>query len=227
MKNRHWYFQPPHIPYKWEHTEAMQGGFFCVFDQHFFHQYGSLHNYTVFQPNGNHVFELTDEQFTTISKQYERMFEELNSDYIYKYDVIRTMVYEIVHFALKTQPTKALERNHVNASQRITNLFIELLERQFPIDDAHQTMLFRSPSDYANNLNVHVNHLNRAVKEVMNQTTSQVIADRMAREARLLLKQTQWTVSEIAYALGFSQPTHFHAFFKKHEDKSPKQYRNV
>ena len=31
-------FSNPQIPYKWEHTDNIRTGVFCVFNQHFFHQ---------------------------------------------------------------------------------------------------------------------------------------------------------------------------------------------
>jgi AraC family transcriptional regulator, transcriptional activator of pobA len=55
-------FSNPQIPYKWEHLDKVRKGFFSIFDQPFFHQYGSLNQYSVFQSNGTHIFELTDEQ---------------------------------------------------------------------------------------------------------------------------------------------------------------------
>lgn len=106
-------------------------------------------------------------------------------------------------------------------------MFLELLERQFSIDDTHQTVSLRSASDFANQLNVHVNHLNRAVKEITQKTTTQIIAERLLREAKVLLKHTAWTVSEIAYALGFKEPTHFNNFFKKQVQLSPLKFRNI
>ena len=106
-------------------------------------------------------------------------------------------------------------------------LFIELLERQFPVDEIHQRMNLRSASDFANQLAIHVNHLNRAVKETIQKTTSQVIAERILQESKVLLKQSAWSVSEIAYALGFTEVTHFNNFFKKHVNLSPLKFRNV
>jgi AraC family transcriptional activator of pobA len=220
-------FSNPQIPYKWEHTELIRRGFFCIFDQAFFYHYGNLNQYSVFQPEGHHVFELTDEQVSHLSHKYEQMFEEINSEYIYKYDVLRTMVYELVHFAMKMQPSTKFDKQPINASQRITTLFFELLERQFPIDETHQTIVLRSASDYAEKLNIHVNHLNRAIKETTDKTTSQILAERVLQEAKILLRQTAWSVSEIADALGFSEVTHFNNFFKKHVQLSPLKFRRV
>ena len=218
-------FSNPQIPYKWEHLEEYRSGYFCIFNRHFFHQFGNLNQYSVFQPNGTHIFELTDEQVALIEPIYQRMLDEINSDYVYKYDVLRNLVFELLHFAMKTESSASLENKNLNASQRIAALFLELLERQFPIDDAHQRMQFRTASDFAGQLNIHVNHLNRAVKEVTQKTTSQLIAERTVQEAKILLKHSHWNVAEIGFALGFQEPTHFNSFFKKQLGTSPLKYR--
>ena len=220
-------FSNPQIPYKWEHLDNIRSGAYCIFNQHFFHQYGNLNQYSVFQPNGNHIFELTDEQVSKLQSIYNRMFDEINSDYTHKYEVLRTNVFELIHFALKMEPSAVFDKKAIHASQRISTLFLELLERQFPIDDNHQKINLRSASDYANQLNVHVNHLNRAIKETTEKTTSQLIAERFLQEAKVLLKHSAWSVSEIAYALGFTEVTHFNNFFKKHVQISPLKFRNV
>lgn len=220
-------FSNPQIPYKWEHLDNVRSGAYCIFNQHFFHQFGNLSQYEVFQPNGTHIFELTDEQAAKAGAIYERMFEEIDSDYLHKYDVLRNLVFELLHFAMKMQPSSAFDKQQINASQRITAIFLELLERQFPIDDAHPNVQLRSPSDFASQLNVHVNHLNRAVKEITKKTTSQLITERILQESKILLKQSKWNVSEIAYSLGFTEVTHFNNFFKKHVQQSPVKFRNI
>jgi AraC family transcriptional activator of pobA len=67
-----------------------------VFNHDFFHQYGNLNQYEVFQPGGTQVFELTDEQVIKVTDLYGRMFDEINSDYIHKYDVLRNLVFELL-----------------------------------------------------------------------------------------------------------------------------------
>ncbi len=220
-------FSNPQIPYKWEHLDKIRSGAFCIFNQHFFHQFGSLSQYSVFQPNGTHLFELTDEQASQVSVIFERIFQEINSEYVHKYDVLRNIVFELLHFAMKMEPSSNFDKQPINASQRISTLFLELLERQFPIDEVHPKIQFRTASDFASQLNVHVNHLNRSVKDTTEKTNSQIIAERILQESKILLKHSAWSVSEIAYALGFTEVTHFNNFFKKHTATSPLKFRNI
>lgn len=226
VKKQAIFFSNPQIPYSCENLERIETGFYCIFNQHFFHKFGDLNQYSVFQPGGNHVFELTNEQVEQVSSVYKKMFEEIKSDYIHKYDVLRNLVFELLHFAMKIQPGTNFDKQQINASTRISTIFLELLERQFPIDDTHQRINLRSASEFASQLNVHVNHLNRAVKEITQKTTSQLIAERVLQEAKILLKHSVWSVSEIAFALGFTEVTHFNNFFKKYVQISPLKYRN-
>ena len=220
-------FSNPQIPYSCEHLDRIEGGFYCIFIQHFFHQFGNLNQYSVFQPTGNHIFDLSQKQAEDISTIYKKMYEELNSDYVHKYDVLRNLVFELLHFAMKMQPTAMFDKQPLNASQRIATLFLELLERQFPIDENHPSVNIRSASEFANQLNVHVNHLNRAVKETTQKTTTQIIAERILQEAKILLKYSHWQIAEIAYALGFTEVPHFNNFFKKHTQINPSKFRSV
>jgi AraC family transcriptional activator of pobA len=227
IKKQALFFSNPQIPYNCENLERIENGFYCIFNQHFFHKFGDLNQYSVFQPSGNHVFELSDEQVEHITGIYTKMFEEIKSDYTHKYDVLRNLVFELLHFAMKIEPAQKSDKQSINASRRISTLFLELLERQFPVDENHQKINLRSASDFAQQLNVHVNHLNRALKETTNKTTSQIITDRILQESKILLKHSKWNVSEIAYALGFNEVTHFNNFFKKHVQLSPLKFRNA
>lgn len=219
-------FSNPQIPYKWESIEQIWGGVYCIFDVHFFKEYGAVDRYEVFQPQGDHIFELTDKQLVDVEKIYDAMIKEIQSGYEYKYDVLRNLVFELVHFALKIQPENNRIVKRASASMRIAYLFLELLERQFPVDEDHRQINLRTASDFALQLNVHVNHLNRAVKEHTHKTTTDIIKERILKEAKLLLRKSQWDIAEIAYALNFKEPTHFSNFIKKHLKVSPTQFRN-
>jgi AraC family transcriptional activator of pobA len=220
-------FSNPMIPYNWERIDTITGGYFCIFDQEFFHQHGQLNQYPVFQPDGIPVFELSDDQVKNVKDIYERMLEEIESTYSFKMDLLRTLVYELVHFASKMQPSSSIDKQQTNSSKRISTLFLDLLERQFPIDEKHPTVALRTASDFATHLSVHVNHLNRAIKEATQKTTTEVIAERIVQEAKIMLKHSALNISEIAYALGFPEVTHFNNFFKKHVQVSPSKFRNV
>jgi AraC-like DNA-binding protein len=114
-----------------------------------------------------------------------------------------------------------------NAAARVTALFIELLERQFPVESPRQKLKLRAAKDYADRLAVHVNHLNKALKENTGKTTTELISNRLMQEAKILLKETDWNISEIAYSLGFEEIAHFSNFFKKNASVTPLGFRHI
>ncbi len=220
-------FANPKIPYKWEPLDAVYSGFFCIFTEAFFAQFANIKTYPVFQPGGTPLFQLSEQEAGPVRDIYLKMEAEINSDYTYKYDVLRTLVLQLIHSAQKLQPARLSLHNTSNAAARIASMFMELLERQFPIESPQQQMAFRSPAEYAGQLSVHVNHLNRSLKENTGKTTSQIIGERVAQEARALLRHTNWNISEIAGCLGFEELPHFIHFFKKQVGMSPGVYRET
>jgi AraC-like DNA-binding protein len=179
----------------------------------------------MFVPGNKPSYSLNKSQDKYISSVFEKMLDEIGSDYIYKYDLITNYIMEMIHYALKVQPTETLYQ-HTDANARITAVFTELLERQFPIDSPSQRFTLRSASDFAEKLSVHVNHLNRAIRLTTGKTTTDHIAERLTSEAKALLKHTDWNISEISYCLGFEEPAHFNHFFKKQTTVTPSAFRN-
>ena len=220
-------FANPLIPYNWEPLEAKQIGYTCIFTESFFNNYGRLKDYPVFKPGGLPVYELTGEEFKQIGGIFGQMVEEKDSSFEFRDDVLRNLVFQLIHSTLKMKPATNLISEKANAATRITSLFIELLEKQFPVENTMDGVELRSASDFARQLAVHVNHLNKSVKEVTQKTTSEVIMERLLKEAKILLKHSRWTISEIAYSLGFEGPTHFSSFFRKQVQLSPSQFRNA
>lgn len=221
-------FATPKVPYHWIPQDENQSGAFCVFTDAFLEKNKSgvvLDKLPIFKSGGYPVFEITDEQADEIAVIFRKMKKEIASDYEYKYDLLRTYVLELIHYGQKLQPASTLRSEH-NAAERITSLFVELLERQFPIESPGQRLHLKSANEYADRLAVHVNHLNKVLKEHTGKTTTDIISGRIAKEAKILLRQTDWTISEIAFCLGFEEVAHFSNFFKKQTDLSPSGFRS-
>jgi AraC family transcriptional activator of pobA len=221
-------FATPKIPYNWLPQDENQSGNFCIFTPDFLVQNKSgiqLEQLPIFQPGGYPVFQLSDDEAEDITFIFKKMHKELSSDYVYKYDLLRNYVLELIHYGQKLQPATALYPSHT-ASARVSSLFIELLERQFPIESPHQKIGLRTAKDYAERLAVHVNHLNKVLKEHTGKTTTNIISGRVLQEAKILLKQTDWNISEIAYCLGFEEVAHFSNFFRKQTALTPVAFRS-
>lgn len=221
-------FFNPNVPYTIEALDPNNTGYFCIFKEAFFTEKmkGTPHELPMFSSGGKAAYVLDEKQDKQISEIFEKMLEEISSDYTLKYDLLCNYVMEIVHCANKMQASESLYQ-HTNAQTRITSVFTELLERQFPIESPEQRIALRSAKDYADQLSVHVNHLNRAIRETTGKTTTAHIAERLAAEAKALLKHTNWNISEISYSLGFEEPAHFNHFFKKQTSLAPSAFRTV
>jgi AraC family transcriptional activator of pobA len=221
-------FATPKIPYHWIPQDMDQKGHFCLFTSEFLVQSKSgvlLDELPIFRPGGCPLFELSDAEADEITLLFQKMKQEIASSYLYKYDLIRNYVMELIHYGQKLQPISTYNTTH-NASARVSSLFIELLERQFPVASPQHKISLRTAKDYADRLAIHSNHLNKVLKENTGKTTTEHITNRLIQEAKILLKQTDWNISEIAYSLGFEQLSHFSNFFKKQTSLSPIEIRS-
>lgn len=218
-------FTNPMVPYYWERVTEVQQGYICIFTESFFSRFGNIKEYPVFQFPGAAVVPLNKEQAALYNDLFIRMLNELESDYVYKYDLLRNLLMEVIHGAQKMQPAIGMAHIGSNAAERISSIFAELLERQFPIEINNQVIRLNTPADFAKQLNIHVNHLNKALKEVTGQTTSQLISERVLQEAKIILRSTNWTIAEIAWSLGFEEPNHFSSFFKSRTKVTPINFR--
>lgn len=221
------FFGNPHIPYSWEVLDPKYSGFSCVFTEDFLRMTDrseTLHESPLFKVGGTPVFTLNEEQKSFVISMFKRMLDEQDSDYVFKDELIRNYLMLIIHEALKMQPSETFFK-HKNASARITTLFLELLERQFPIETKESPLRFKTPQDFAQNMAIHVNHLNRSVKEITGRSTSSHIADRVITESKALLQYTDWSIADIAYSLGFEYPSYFNNYFKRLTGTIPKAIR--
>ena len=227
MKGTILFFANPNIPYSWETISRSYVGYTCLFSEDFYKpsdRTESLQHSPLFKIGGTPIFHITEEKREFLNGIFRNMIAEQSTDYVFKDDLIRNYINLIIHKALKLQPAKNFEQVK-NAVHRITNVFLELLERQFPIEGKDRPLQLRTAQDYASTLNLHVNYLNRAVKETTGKSTTTHISERIASEAKALLLHTDWNVADVAYALGFEYPTYFNNFFKRITGTNPMSLR--
>ncbi|EDM38914.1 putative AraC family transcriptional regulator [Pedobacter sp. BAL39] len=221
-------FFNPKVPYTYEPLRAGTGGYFCVFKDEFFKENLrlNLNDIPLFAAGAQPIFPLNEIENTEVQQTFEKIITEFNSEYIYKYELIRNYVSELIYRSMKLQPAHHLFQQP-DAGTRITGVFSELLERQFPIISTSQRFEFRSPKTIADRLAVHVNYLNRAIKKTTGRTTTDHIFERLTGEAKALLKHTDWNIAEISYVLGFEDQAQFNNFFRKQTKLSPSAFRKV
>ncbi len=220
------FFGNPRIPYSCE-VISQTDGFACLFTEDFLklsERSESLLHSPLFKIGGTPILRINKGQKKLIADIFKKMVAEQDTAYVYKDELIRNYISLIIHEALKLHPSEN-SPTQKNAAGRVTSVFLELLERQFPIESTDRPLELRTAQDYAKQLSVHVNYLNSVVKEVTGKPTSTHIAERIISEAKALLQHTDWNIAEIAYALGFEYPTYFNNFFKKKTGYVPKSIR--
>ena len=82
-----------------------------------------------------------------------------------------------------------------------------------------------SVENLAINLNISRVQLYRKMKAIMGVNVSDYIQSIRLEKAKALLQETHLTISEIAYATGYSSPNYFSTSFKSKFKKSPKEFR--
>ena len=221
------FFGNPMIPYSWTRGSGIETGYFCLFTEDFIGNRlngTSLSKSPLFKVSGNHVLHLTQESMKHIEGIFLLMLKEAETTYKNKIELFRNYVEIIIHEGLKIAPSPQFYVCS-NNGKRVTELFFELLNRQFPITSTRQIILLKNAGEYAMQLSIHTNYLNRVLKEITGRTTTEHIADRMIVEAKSLLTHMNWDISEIAYCLGFEHAPSFNLFFKKHTGHTPGQVR--
>lgn len=227
LEGSYLFFGNPHVPYSTQLLSGVLTGYACLFSEDFLkvsERSGSLQESPLFKLGGSPMVEVNQQQWAFLSTFFQKMMDEQCSDYIFKDDLVRSYVHLIIQEALKMTPLDHLFKAK-SASSRIAFMFMELLERQFPIENSKEPLKIRTAQNFAKHLSVHVNYLNRSVKEVTGKPTTIHIAERIATEAKALLQYTDLSISEIAYSLGFEYVSYFNNYFKKVTGAVPKSFR--
>lgn len=212
---------------RWEGTSLPGEGRFCLFTQEFIdlHDRSKILNLSsLYNQDIDAVFYLNPDQQTRVKQVFQNIEDELRSSYTFKYDLVFNYLNILVHESVKMHPAEVFDGHQLSAL-RIFKMFTNLLESQFPIKPDQPKPRLKTPAQYAEVLRIHTNYLNSAVKEVSGKTTSACIGDRVAKEAKKMLKEPYLSISEIAYALGFEYPSYFNNFFKKATGTVPSVFR--
>ncbi|WP_045499403.1 helix-turn-helix domain-containing protein [Chryseobacterium sp. StRB126] len=113
-----------------------------------------------------------------------------------------------------------------NYSQAIGENRSLQLTREFKILVRQGYKTMKSPSEYAEKLNISRGYLTEVIREVTGKPAQHWIHQEILIEAKRLLAFTHLTVKEIAYELGYNDHMYFSRLFSKLEDQSPSAFRN-
>ncbi|WP_226065010.1 helix-turn-helix domain-containing protein [Kaistella polysaccharea] len=132
---------------------------------------------------------------------------------------------EIICLLLKVSMLKYIRKtnnpDYINFKTNKKNSYIEQFKDLIEI---HFKDLKRT-SDYSKYLAISANYLNALVKEKLDISAENLIQNRVILEAERLLLNTDLSVTEISFELGFSDKSHFGKYFKKITEESPNNFR--
>lgn len=224
------FFSDTHLRYGWQNVSEEQEGYVCLFNElyttpdlrHVFLKFTNL-----FGPNCYPFLFLDDDDYNHFSSYFNQLIDEHRSRFALKDEMIRNMLKLITYSAIKRKYASLETTFNAASGDLVATRFLNLLDSQFPIDSPAEMLPMKSPADFADTLGIHVNHLNHCVKLTMGRTTTELIHERLYKEATELLLHTEWPIAAIGYSLGFAYPQHFNAFIRKYSDQSPKAIRRL
>lgn len=111
---------------------------------------------------------------------------------------------------------KITEENNTSQIQIITS-FKDLVNENY--HNIHKV------SEYAAMMNISPKYLNEVTNNLLGMSAKAYIQEQLTIRARRELKFSNDAVKEIAYRLGFCEPSHFSSYFKKQTGYSPSTYR--
>lgn len=132
---------------------------------------------------------------------------------------------EIICLLLKASMLKYIRKtenpNYIYFKTNRKNSYIEDFKNLVEI---HFKDLKRT-SEYSSMLTISANYLNALIKDKLDVSAEKYIQNRVILEAERLLLNTNLSVTEISFELGFSDKSHFGKYFKKITEESPNNFR--
>lgn len=145
---------------------------------------------------------------------FDRIFFEFTSKTIDK-EIIKSYLFCLLNEINKIQ-TK-LPINKPSRQEEVCNKFKELISLNL-----RESL---SLVDYASKLNLSVNHLNKIIKQITGKSSSKLIEEAIVTEAKIMLYQTNLSITEIAQDLKIYDNSYFSRLFKKSEGITPSEFR--
>jgi AraC family transcriptional regulator, transcriptional activator of pobA len=114
---------------------------------------------------------------------------------------------------------KQTSRPQATATDLVFRKFMNLLNTANPISNL-------KVSEVAHQLNLSPQNLNTITRKAVGKSASELISEKVILEAKRHLLHTDKNVGEIAFALNFSDPSHFVKYFKKLTGETPQTFRS-
>lgn len=192
-------------------------GFYCHFSDEFIGANPFLGIWNT-QPSDQNYLQLSEEEATSLEFLLSRMVQlyktrktNSNNDRLITF-YLSTFIAEL-SLTVKNQEFQPRQTNDIISD------FMGLVHKQFKQNWTIE--------EYASQLNITPNHLNKSLKKETEKTTSEIIKEITILEAKVLLLQTSMTINEISMELGFNDASYFSRLFKSETNSTPSNYRQM
>lgn len=176
--------------------------------------------YHIFNSQENPQYIIDDDTAETAHLHTKLISRELSNRTQFGYE-------DSIRFSLKALLIN-LERVHQKEQHRHltfqNNYELQFAKYKELVEDNYAKGL--SVADYAQLLYISSKTLNTITKEIAKKSASEIIANRIILQAKRLLKFTSLQIGEIAFKVGFDDPSYFVKYFKRHVGHAPTSYRN-
>ena len=171
-----------------------------------------------FDLEAEHIINVSDEESALLQQAFRDIIGEHERYTQEKDPVLRNFIHILLLRVREIhRPHAKRLRETATRSTIIANHFKHLVEQRF-IEE-------RSVARYAEMLYITPKHLTDVVKEVLGRTPREVIESLLLLEAKVLLRSTDKTMTQIAQELRFADQSHFGKFIKQHTGHSPAALR--
>src|SRR4030095_7932739 len=226
------YFKTPCQVVSWKKPERWLKEYFIVFTENFMLNYKALADIVFelpfFQLEKAIPFELEPDDVELLTNLYNQILKEYRSANADKFDLIASNTHTLLLHVRRmydkyVESDKALTSHIHQYDHSMVEEFRTLIRRN--ILSGNKENGGRSVRYFASQLSTHPNHLNAVVKRLTKKTAIAFIHEQLVHEAKSLLNQTELSIKEIAFRLGFDEPSNFNHFFKKQTHTTPVLYR--
>lgn len=204
----------------WSLSDDIEG-FVIIFSQELYNLYfgqKKINDYNFYHSIHNRpeiVFEAVE--IPKILPYFNLLIEENSQSNNFQLDKMLNLL-DCIHIEIARKYSET-HSHQIHSYNIKINTFEKLLEQHFKEN--------KSPSFYADKLNITLKHLNRICNEILQKTATEVIMDRVILEIKRMLTDKQLAVNEVASAVGYDDYSYFSRVFKKQTGFSPTRFRDL
>lgn len=184
-----------------------------------------IRNYKFFDYETNEALHLSDAERKLILDSFAKIEFELKQT-IDKHSkkLIAANIELFLDYCQRFYDRQFITRDNVHRG--ILEKFEHLLNTYFESSNP-QTDGIPSVAYFAKALHLSSNYFGDLIKKETGQTAKDYIQNKTIEFAKKILFETDKTINEIAFELGFKYPQHFTRLFKQQVGQTPKEYRNL